>query len=139
MTEPRPVGPYAPIVEAGEWLVLSGQIGLAGGSLVEGGVQAQARQALVNVKALLEGAGASLADVVKATVFLAHISDYALVNDVYVEAFGDHRPARSAVAVAGLPLGALVEIEVWARRPRRRAARGTGRPAGDAPPVMPRR
>ena len=63
---------------------------------------------------MLEGEGASLADVVKTTIFLRHISDYAVVNELYVEAFGDHRPARATVAVAGLPLGALVEIEGWA-------------------------
>jgi 2-iminobutanoate/2-iminopropanoate deaminase len=114
MTQPRPVGPYTPIVRAGGWLVCSGQVGAVGGSLVDGGVQAQARQALANLDTLLRGEGSSLADVVKTTVFLAHISDYALVNDVYLEAFGDHRPARSAVAVAALPLGALVEVEAWA-------------------------
>lgn len=115
----KPLGPYTPIVRAGEWLVCSGQLGLKNGTLVEGGVQAQARQAIVNVVALLEGEGASLADVVKTTVFLTHISDFALVNEVYAEGFGDHRPARSAVAVAALPAGGLVEIEVWAYTGRR--------------------
>lgn len=109
-----PIGPYTPIVRAGDWLVCSGQLGARDGSLVDGGVQAQARQAVANLAALLEGQGASLADVVKTTVFLTHISDFALVNEVYVEGFGDHRPARSAVAVAALPLGGLVEIEAWA-------------------------
>ncbi len=125
MTPPRPVGPYTPIVRAGEWLVCSGQVGARDGSLVDGGVHAQTRQALVNVAALLESEGASLADVVKTTVFLAHISDFGAVNDVYAEAFGDHRPARSAVAVSGLPLGALVEIEAWA---------WTGAAGGASPP-----
>jgi 2-iminobutanoate/2-iminopropanoate deaminase len=110
-----PVGPYTPIVRAGEWLVVSGQLGLAGGSLVPGGVQAEARQALANLAALLEGEGASLADVVKTTVLLRHIDDFDAVNEVYAAAFGDHRPARSAFAVAGLPRGGLVEIEAWAR------------------------
>jgi 2-iminobutanoate/2-iminopropanoate deaminase len=109
-----PVGPYRPIVRAGDWLIASGQVGIASGALVDGGVQAQARQAIANLSALFESEGASLNDVVKTTVFLAHISDYALVNETYVEAFGDHRPARSAVAVAALPIGALVEIEAWA-------------------------
>jgi 2-iminobutanoate/2-iminopropanoate deaminase len=112
-----PVGPYSPVMRAGDWLICSGQLGLRDGALVDGGVQAQARQAIANIAALLEGEGASLADVVKTTVFMAHISDFSLINDVYVEGFGDHRPARSAVAVAGLPLGGLVEIEAWARRP----------------------
>lgn len=110
-----PVGPYTPVVRAGEWLVCSGQLGLKDGALVDGGVQAQARQAITNVAALLEGEGASLADVVKTTVFMAHISDFPLINDVYAAEFGEHRPARSAVAVAALPLGGLVEIEAWAR------------------------
>ncbi len=111
----KPVGPYTPIVRAGEWLVCSGQLGLKDGALIDGGVQAQARQAIANLRALLESEGAALTDVVKTTVFLAHISDYPLVNDVYAEEFGDHRPARSAVAVAALPLGGLVEVEAWAR------------------------
>jgi 2-iminobutanoate/2-iminopropanoate deaminase len=110
-----PIGPYTPIVRAGEWLVCSGQLGLRDGSLVDGGVRDQTRQAIANLAALLAGEGASLADVVKTTVFLAHISDFALVNEVYVEGFGDHRPARSAIAVAALPMGGLVEIEAWAR------------------------
>jgi 2-iminobutanoate/2-iminopropanoate deaminase len=111
----QPIGPYTPVVRAGEWLICSGQLGLRDGVLVDGGVQAQARQAVANIAALLEGEGASLGDVVKTTVFLAHISDFGLVNDVYAEAFGGHRPARSAIAVAALPMGGLVEIEAWAR------------------------
>lgn len=110
----KPVGPYTPIVRAGPFLICSGQVGLADGALVEGGVRAQTRQAIANAAALLEGAGADLADVVKTTVFLADIADYGAMNDAYVDAFGDHRPARSAVAVSGLPLGAAVEVECWA-------------------------
>jgi 2-iminobutanoate/2-iminopropanoate deaminase len=110
----KAVGPYTPIVRAGDWLVVSGQVGAVEGKLVTGGVVAELRQALANLTALLEGAGASLADVVKTTVFLRHIDDYIPVNDAYASVFGDHRPARSAVAVAGLPLGALVEVEAWA-------------------------
>jgi 2-iminobutanoate/2-iminopropanoate deaminase len=109
-----PVGPYTPVVRAGAWLVVSGQVGLAGGALVEGGIEAEARQALANLMSVLATEGASLLDVVKTTVFLRHISDYPVMNDIYVEVFGEHRPARSTVAVAGLPLGALVEIEAWA-------------------------
>ncbi|GAC1363734.1 MAG: RidA family protein [Acidimicrobiales bacterium] len=109
-----PIGPYTPIVRAGDWLVCSGQLGLKDGALVDGGVVAQARQAVANLAALLEGQGASLTDVIKTTVFLAHISDFAAVNEVYAEGFGDHRPARSAFAVAALPAGGLVEIEAWA-------------------------
>ena len=110
----KPVGPYTPVVRAGDWLVVSGQLGVADGELVTGGTQGELRQALANLKALLEREGASLSDVVKTTLFLRHIDDYGPMNEVYVEAFGDHRPARSAVAVAGLPLGALVEVEAWA-------------------------
>ena len=110
-----PVGPYTPIVRAGDWLVVSGQLGLRDGDLVSGGVQEQLQQALDNLAALLAGEGASLADVVKTTVFLRHMDDYDRMNETYVAAFGDHRPARSAVAVAGLPRGALVEVEAWAQ------------------------
>lgn len=114
-----PVGPYRPAVRAGEWVVCSGQVGIssAGGApaLVDGGVVAETRQALANVAALLESEGLGWGDVVKTTVFLADIGDYATFNDLYVDAIGDHRPARSVVGVAGLPLGARVEVEVWAR------------------------
>lgn len=110
-----PVGPYTPLVRAGEWLVASGQLGQRDGALVPGGTAVQLTQAVANLAALLDEAGASLADVVKTTVFLADIADYPAMNDAYVAAFGDHRPARSAVAVAALPLGAAVEIEAWAR------------------------
>jgi 2-iminobutanoate/2-iminopropanoate deaminase len=111
----KPVGPYTPIVRAGGWLVVSGQVGLADGQLVTGGMEAELRQALANLAALLEGEGASLADVTKTTVFLRHLAtDYARMNEVYVEVFGDHRPARSAIGVAELPIGALVEVEAWA-------------------------
>src|SRR5688500_2878972 len=110
----RPVGPYTPVVRAGDWLVVSGQVGLADGALVDGGVTAQVTQAVTNLAALLEGEGASLRHVVKATVFLADMDDYKAMNEAYTAAFGTHRPARSAVGVAALPLGAAVEIEAWA-------------------------
>lgn len=112
-----PIGPYTPIVRAGDWLVCSGQLGLRDGAIVDGGVQAQAAQAIANIRTLLESQGAGLSAVVKTTVFLAHISDFSLVNETYAEGFGDHRPARSAFAVAALPLGGLVEIEAWAYHP----------------------
>lgn len=108
-------GPYAPVVRAGEWLVCSGQVGQRDGAMVEGGVRDQTRQALANLRTLLEGEGSGLGDVVKTTVFLTDIGDFAAMNEVYVEAFGEHRPARSTVGVAALPLGAVVEIELWAR------------------------
>jgi 2-iminobutanoate/2-iminopropanoate deaminase len=109
-----PIGPYTPIVRAGEWLVVSGQLGLVDGELVGGGVEAQTTQAIANLRALLEGQGAALEHVVKTTVFLRHMDDFETMNAAYVAAFGAHRPARSAVAVAGLPRGALVEVEAWA-------------------------
>ena len=111
-----PVGPYTPIVEAGPWLVCSGQIGLADGALVAGGLEAELRQAMANLAGLLQSKGSSLDAVAKTTVFLTDMADYGEMNRIYVECFGDHRPARSAVAVAALPLGARVEIEAWAYR-----------------------
>ncbi len=109
-----PVGPYSPIVRAGDFLICSGQIGIADGSLVPGGLIAQFRQAVANAEAVLATEGATLDDVVKATVFLLHMDDFGAMNQAYIECFGDNRPARSAVGVAALPLGALVEIELWA-------------------------
>ncbi|MEO6121549.1 MAG: Rid family detoxifying hydrolase [Acidimicrobiales bacterium] len=114
-----PVGPYSPWVRAGGWVVTSGQLGLVDGALVHGGVEVQTAQALQNLAAVLAEAGASLADVCKTTVFLVDMADFAAMNGVYAEAFGRHRPARSTVAVAGLPLGAVVEVEAWAYRPQR--------------------
>lgn len=112
-----PVGPYTPIVRAGDWLVCSGQLGLAGGQVVQGGVAAQLGQAIANLASLLQSEGCGLESVTKTTVFLADIADYAEMNEAYMAAFGGHRPARSAVAVSGLPMGALVEIEAWAHLP----------------------
>ena len=110
----KPVGPYTPVVRAGDWLIVSGQVGLADGKLVPGGLEAELRQALANLRGHLEANGAALSNVAKTTVFLRHMSDYALMNEIYIEGFGDHRPARSAIGVAELPIGALVEIEAWA-------------------------
>jgi len=110
----KPVGPYTPVVRAGDWLVVSGQIGAVEGKLVDGGVSEQLQQVLKNLRGLLEGAGSSLGDVVKCTVFLTDMADFSTMNELYMAAFGDHRPARSAVAVKELPLGALIEIEAWA-------------------------
>ena len=116
---PASAGPYSPAVRAGDWLVLAGQVGVdpGTGALVEGGVSVQTRQVLANVAAVLGDCGATMADVAKTTVFLVDMGDFAAMNDVYAEAFGGHRPARSTVGVAALPLGARVEIEVWAYRP----------------------
>jgi 2-iminobutanoate/2-iminopropanoate deaminase len=113
---PAAVGPYSHAVRSGGLLFCSGQVGLdaQSGALVEGDVADQTRQAFQNVRAVLDAAGVGLGAVVKATVFLASMDDFGAVNAVYAEAFGGHRPARSTVAVAGLPLGALVEVEVVA-------------------------
>jgi 2-iminobutanoate/2-iminopropanoate deaminase len=117
---PASAGPYSPAVRAGDWLALAGQVGIdpATGKLAEGGVTGQTRQAMANVAAVLGDCGASLADVAKTTVFLVDMGDFPVMNEVYAEAFAGHRPARSTVAVAALPLGARVEVEVWAYVPR---------------------
>jgi len=117
---PPAAGPYSPAVRAGDWLVLAGQVGLdpATGGFVEGGVEEQARQVLANIAAVLGDCGATMNDVAKATVFVTDIAQFGVVNAVYAEAFGDHKPARSTVQVAALPGGAEVEIEVWAYKPQ---------------------
>jgi len=109
----KPVAHYSPSARAGDLLFVSGQLGLADGALVDG-VEAQARQALENMKGVLADNGVSLTDIVKCTVFMTDIENFAAVNAVYAEVFGDHRPARSAIAVKALPLGGLVEIEGFA-------------------------
>lgn len=112
----KPLGPYTPIVRSGDWLVVSGQLGMKDGALVDGGVSAETAQAVANLQTLLESKGASLDHVVKTTVFLTNMDDFTSMNEAYVAAFGDHRPARSSIGVAALPLaGAVVEIEAWAR------------------------
>ncbi|MBW3537256.1 MAG: deaminase [Actinobacteria bacterium] len=113
----KPLGPYTPVVRAGDFLITSGQIGQLEGKLVDGGIVAETRQAMENLKTVLESEGASLSDVVKTTVFLADIDEWPAMNDPYIEALGDHRPARSAFGVGALPMGARVEIEAWAYRP----------------------
>ena len=110
----KPVGPYTPIVRGGDLLFTAGQVGIADGAIVDGGLEAELRQVFVNLRSVLSSAGASLGDVVKTTVFLADMGDYAAMNEIYMEEFGDHRPARSAVAVKALPLGAMIEIEAIA-------------------------
>ncbi|WP_297948230.1 RidA family protein [uncultured Campylobacter sp.] len=109
------IGPYSQAIKAGGLIFTSGQIALKpGGEFVAGGVEAQARQVLQNLAAILKEAGATLQDAVKTTIFLADMGDFAAVNEIYAAAFGAHKPARSTVQVAKLPKGALVEIEVIA-------------------------
>ena len=113
---PAALGPYSAGIKTGQMVFLSGQLGLdpQTGKLVEGGVVEQARQSLRNIGALLAAAGATFENVVKSTVYLADIADFAAVNEVYAAAFSEPYPARSAVQVAALPAGGLVEIEVIA-------------------------
>ena len=116
---PAAIGPYSQAVDSGSGLVfLSGQLPIdpATGAFPEGGIQAQTRQSLRNVQAILAAAGLSLANVVKTTVFLADMGDFAAMNEVYATFFVEPFPARSAVAVKALPKGALVEIECIAAK-----------------------
>jgi 2-iminobutanoate/2-iminopropanoate deaminase len=115
MPSPRPNAVFSPAVRVGNVLYLSGQIGTdSANHLVAGGIQAEGRQALNNVKATLERYGSSLDRVVKCTVFLADIKDYDAFNEIYISYFRARRPARSAMAASGLALGARVEIECMA-------------------------
>ena len=113
---PAAIGPYCQAVKVGNLVFTSGQIPIdpATGIFPEGGIKEQARQSLTNVKAILEEAGLTMANVVKTTVFMADMNDFADMNAVYAEFFAEPYPARSAVAVKTLPKGALVEIEVVA-------------------------
>lgn len=115
---PAPIGPYSQAVAAGDELFCSGQVALdpASGELVNGDVAAQTDRALKNLGAVLEAGGMSHADVVKTTIFLVDMNDFAAVNEVYGRYFEGTKPARSTVAVAGLPKGARVEIEAIAKR-----------------------
>ena len=108
--------PLRPGVAAGGWLAVSGQVGLEDGALPDG-VRAQTAQALANLRQVVESHGAGLADVVKTNVFLVSMEDFAVMNEEYAKVFGAEPPARSAVAVHQLPLGALVEIEAWVHLP----------------------
>lgn len=113
---PAAIGPYSQAIRVGNLIYTSGQIPIdpATGVFVEGGIKEQTRQSLSNIKAILEEAGISMSNVVKTTVFLADMNDFADMNAVYAEFFEEPYPARSAVAVKSLPKGALVELEVVA-------------------------
>jgi len=109
---PQAVGPYAQAIQVGPWLYTSGQIPLTPqGELVQGGIREQTRQVLLNLKAVLEAAGATLNDVVKTTVFITDMALFDQMNEVYAQFFSDHKPARSCVQVERLPKNVLVEIE----------------------------
>ena len=113
---PAAIGPYSQAIKVGNLIYTSGQIPIdpATGTLVAGGIKEQTRQSLLNVQAILKEAGLSMSSVVKTTVFMADMNDFADMNGVYAEFFTEPYPARSAVAVKALPKGALVEIEVVA-------------------------
>ncbi|WP_040953034.1 RidA family protein [Gorillibacterium massiliense] len=112
---PSAIGPYSQAVRFGNMLFTSGQIPLsADGTLVEGGIEAQTRQVLNNLKAVLAASGAGFTDVVKTTVFLKDMNHFAAFNEVYAEFFSEHKPARSTVEVARLPKDVFVEIELIA-------------------------
>ena len=116
---PAAIGPYSQAVEVNGFVFASGQIPIdpATGEFVEGGIQEQTRQALTNASNILKQAGTDLAHVVKTTVFLSSIADFAAMNEIYAQFFTEPYPARSAVAVKDLPKGALVEVEVLAVKP----------------------
>lgn len=114
---PAAIGPYSQAIKVGELVFVSGQLPIdpATGAFAEGGIKELTRQSLTNMKAILEEAGTSMANVVKTTVFLADMNDFAAMNEVYAEFFAAPFPARSAVAIKTLPKGALVEIECIAQ------------------------
>jgi 2-iminobutanoate/2-iminopropanoate deaminase len=113
----KPLGPYTPVVRAGDWIIVSGQVGMADGTVVEGGVAAHTKQAMANLTRHMASMGASLTDVAKTLCFLTDMDTFATFNEAYIAGFGDHRPARSTVGVVALPGGCAVEIEAWAYKP----------------------
>ena len=113
-----PIGPYSPSVRAGDFIIVSGQLGVVDGALVDG-VTAQTTQAVTNLADRLAEYGADLSAISKTMCFLTDMSTFGEFNDAYVAAFGDHRPARSTIGVAALPLNGAVEIDAWAYFPER--------------------
>jgi len=113
----KPLGPYTPAVRAGDFIIVSGQLGMSDGVLADGGVAGQTAQSIANLRARLAEMGAELTDVVKTTCFLIDMDAFATFNEAYVAGFGGHRPARSTVAVRELPAGGQVEIEAMAYKP----------------------
>ena len=114
---PKPLGPYTPVVRAGDWVIVSGQLGIKDGVLVPGGVAGQTTQAVKNLKERLKEAGVSIHDIAKTLCFLTDMDTFATFNEAYVAGFDGARPARSTIGVAALPFGGAVEIEAWAYKP----------------------
>ena len=113
---PQAIGPYSQAIVSGDWVHTSGQIPLdAAGQKVAGGIEEQTEQVFDNLEAVLRAAGASLTGVVSVTVFMADLAEFAAMNAIFARRFGEHRPARSTVQVAALPMGARVEIAAIAR------------------------
>jgi 2-iminobutanoate/2-iminopropanoate deaminase len=113
----KPLGPYTPAVRAGDFIFVSGQLGMSDGVLADGGVAGQTAQAVANLQERLAEMGADLTDVVKTTCFLIDMDAFATFNEAYIAGFGSHRPARSTIAVRELPAGGQVEIEAVAYKP----------------------
>lgn len=116
---PAAIGPYSQAVRCGDMLYTSGQVGIDPdtGELVEGGFEAQAKQVMTNLEAVLSAAGCTFYDVLKATIYVVDLGNFQILNQLYGDAMGDHRPARSTVQVSALPKGAEVEIDLVARIP----------------------
>jgi 2-iminobutanoate/2-iminopropanoate deaminase len=114
---PATLGPYTPVVRAGDWVIVSGQLGIKDGALVAGGVSAQTTQAVKNLKERLKEQGCTLNDIAKTLCFLTDMDTFATFNEAYVAGFAGARPARSTIGVAALPFGGAVEIEAWAYKP----------------------
>ena len=114
---PAPLGPYTPVVRAGDWVIVSGQLGIKDGALVSGGVAGQTAQAVKNLKERLKENGCTLNDIAKTLCFLTDMDTFATFNEAYVAGFAGARPARSTIGVAALPFGGAVEIEAWAYKP----------------------
>jgi len=110
---PAAIGPYSQAVRAGDFIFYSGQIPLdpSSGTLVDGGIEAQTRQVITNMRAMLHASGRDFSDVVKTTIYLTDLADFATVNEIYGECFSEVPPARACVQVAALPKGSMVEIE----------------------------
>ena len=109
--------PYTPVVRAGDWVIVSGQLGMKDGVLVPGGVRAQTQQAVINLKAQLATMGATIDDIAKTLCFLTDMDTFPTFNEMYASGFGKARPARSTIGVKELPFGGAVEIEAWAYLP----------------------